>query len=48
MKDLWKLVLQMCVIVAYCIAISKLFGNQMDRIEGFCIMCVADHVAWRN
>lgn len=47
MKDLWKLVLQIAVIIAYCIAIAKLFGNQIDRIEGLCMMCVADHVSLR-
>lgn len=48
MKDLWKLVLQMAIIVVSCIAIAKLFGNQMDRIEGLCLMCVADHISLRN
>ena len=48
MNDLWKLVLQMAIIAAYCIAIAKLFGNQMDRIEGLCIMCVADHISLRD
>ena len=48
MNDLWKLVLQMAIIVAYCIAIAKLFGNQMDRIEGLCLMCVADHISFRD
>ena len=47
-KDLWKLVLQIAIIAAYCIAIAKLFGNQMDRIEGLCIMCVADHISLRD
>lgn len=48
MKDLWKLVLQMVIIAACCIAIAKLFGNQMDRIEGLCLMCMADHMSLRN
>lgn len=47
-KDLWKLVLQTAIIAAYCIAIAKLLGNQMDRIEGLCLMCVADHMSLRN
>ena len=44
-KELWKLVSRIAIIAAYCIAIAKLFGNQMDRIEGLCMMCVADHIS---
>ena len=48
MKDFFRIMLQIVMITAYCIACVKLFGSQIDRIEGCCTMLVLDRIFNRN